>query len=87
MLYMVIERFRNGDPVPIYRRLRDRGRMMPEGVTYVSSWISEDLVVCFQVMGTDNVELLRHWAANRTRRRAATTAPPSATRAGCGRTG
>ncbi len=62
MLYMVIERFRNGDPIPVYRQLRDRGRLMPEGLTYHASWISEDLVVCFQVMETEDPQLLVQWA-------------------------
>ena len=40
MLYMIIERFKNRDPVPVYRKFRDKGRMAPEGLTYVSSWIT-----------------------------------------------
>ena len=43
MLFMVIERFRNRDPKPIYRRLRDQGRQMPDGLTYVDSWIEQIL--------------------------------------------
>lgn len=42
LLYMVVEHFRNGDPVPVYRRFRERGRLMPEGVNYVSSWVDEN---------------------------------------------
>src|SRR5215467_237044 len=55
MQFMVIERFRNQDARAIYRRLRERGRMMPEGLTYVSSWVSADLGRCFQLMETDDV--------------------------------
>jgi hypothetical protein len=47
MLYIVIERFRGGDAVPVYRRFRDQGRLMPEGLRYVSSWVTADLRRCF----------------------------------------
>jgi hypothetical protein len=61
MLYLVIEHFRNGDPLPIYQRLRAEGRLMPEGLTYVSSWITEDLTRCYQVMETSDRTLLEEW--------------------------
>ena len=61
MLYMVVENFRNGDPVPVYRRFRERGRLAPEGVKYVSSWVDEKLERCFQLMETDNRLLLDEW--------------------------
>jgi len=60
-LYMVIERFRNGDAAPVYRRFRDHGRLAPEGLSYVSSWVSEDLRVCYQLMETPDVSLLDAW--------------------------
>ncbi len=63
-LYVVIERFKNGNAVPVYRRFRDQGRLAPEGVTYVSSWITEDLKICYQVMETENRALLDEWMAN-----------------------
>ena len=59
--YMVIEHFRNGDPVPVYRRFRDRGRLLPEELHYVSSWIDEKLERCFQLMETENRRLLDEW--------------------------
>ena len=62
--YMVVERFRDGDPVPVYRRFRDRGRMMPEGLTYVSSWIDEAMTHCYQLMETEDRALLDEWIAN-----------------------
>ena len=43
MLYMIIEDFHNCDPVPVYRRLRDKGRQMPDGLTYRGSWATTDL--------------------------------------------
>lgn len=61
MLYMIIERFRDGDPIPVYRRLRDRGRMAPEGLRYVSSWVAQDLASCFQLMETADPDLLAGW--------------------------
>ena len=63
MQFMVIERFRNQDAKAIYRRLRERGRMMPEGLTFVSSWVSADLDRCFQLMETDDVTLFQRWIA------------------------
>lgn len=61
MLYMVVENFRNGDPVPVYRRFRERGRLAPEGVKYLSSWVDEKLERCFQLMETDDPLLLDEW--------------------------
>lgn len=58
---MVIETFRDGDPVPVYQRFRDQGRMMPEGLEYVGSWVTEDLRRCFQVMKCDDRSLLDEW--------------------------
>jgi hypothetical protein len=64
VLYMIVEHFRNGDPVPVYRRFRERGRMMPEGLTYVSSWVDEGLARCYQVMETADRRLLDQWMEN-----------------------
>ena len=61
---MIIEHYRNRDPVPVYRRFRDRGRMAPEGLAYVGSWITEDLGLCYQVMECDDRALLDAWMAN-----------------------
>lgn len=63
MLFLVIERFRGGDPVPVYRRFREQGRLAPEGLTYVSSWVTEDLATCYQVMETAERALLDQWMA------------------------
>ena len=64
MHYMIIEDFRDGDAVPVYRRLRDKGRQLPTGLTYVSSWVTPDLTRCYQVMECDNRELLDEWIAH-----------------------
>jgi hypothetical protein len=63
-LYMVVEHFRNGDAVSVYRRFRAQGRMAPEGVTYVSSWVDERMERCYQLMETDDRALLDQWIAN-----------------------
>jgi hypothetical protein len=62
-LYMVIEHFRGGDAVPVYRRFRDRGRLAPAGLSYVSSWVDANLERCYQLMETDNPLLLDEWIA------------------------
>ena len=64
MLYMIVERFKNEDPIPVYRRLRDRGRMAPQGLEYVSSWVDQKLHLCFQLMETDHPEHIDEWLAN-----------------------
>jgi hypothetical protein len=63
MLFMVVERFRGGDPVPVYRRFRDRGRMAADGLRYVTSWVSEDWRCCYQVMECEDRALLDQWIA------------------------
>jgi hypothetical protein len=63
-LYMVVERFKNKDAVAVYRRFRDRGRMAPEGLRYVSSWVGENFERCYQLMETDDRRLLDEWMAN-----------------------
>ena len=63
-LYMIIEYFRNGDAVPVYRRFRANGRMAPDGLTYVSSWVDEKFQRCYQVMETHDRALLDQWIAN-----------------------
>jgi uncharacterized protein DUF3303 len=63
MLYLVVESFRNGDPVPVYRRFRDQGRLAPEGLRYVASWVTADLRRCFQIMECADPALLAQWTA------------------------
>lgn len=64
MLYMIIESFKNGDPVPVYRRFRDRGRLAPDGLKYVSSWVTSDMAKCYQLMECENRDLLEQWIAS-----------------------
>ncbi len=63
MTYMVIEHFRGGDALPVYRRFRDHGRLAPEGLTYVASWVTDDFRRCFQIMECEDRQLLSEWAA------------------------
>lgn len=63
-LYLVIEHFRNKDAVPVYRRFRERGRLAPEGLRYLSSWVTEQMDRCYQLMETDDRTLLDQWVAN-----------------------
>lgn len=64
MTYMIIETFKPGKVKQIYRRLEEKGRMQPEGLTYINSWIDEDMKKCYQVMETDSVEKIHQWISN-----------------------
>jgi hypothetical protein len=61
MLFMVIERFRDNDMVPIYKQVRDGGRMLPEGLKYIDSWIEPSFSRCFQLMECDDARLFQEW--------------------------
>ena len=63
MLFLLIERFKNGDPAPVYHRFRERGRQLTPGVEYVTSWVAEDLTTCYQVMECDDRAALDAWIA------------------------
>ena len=64
MLFMVIERFRNGEAGPVYERFREKGRMAPVGLEYVSSWVTKDMGTCYQVMQCGDRRLLDEWMGN-----------------------
>ena len=61
MLFMVIERFKDRDPAPIYARLREQGRALPQGCRYVDSWIEVNFDRCFQLMECDDAPSLQRW--------------------------
>jgi hypothetical protein len=61
VLYLIIERFRGGDAVPVYRRFRDEGRLAPDGLRYVASWVTLDMTRCYQVMECDDPSLVVQW--------------------------
>ena len=64
MLFMVIEHFRTGEAAAIYRRFRERGRMAPDDVKYVSSWVDLEFRRCFQVMEAETASRLEEWTRN-----------------------
>jgi hypothetical protein len=61
MLYMVIEHFNPGAAPEIYRRVRERGRLLPPGLEYVDSWVDHDYRRCFQLMSTEDPALFEVW--------------------------
>ena len=63
MQFMVIERFRNQDGKAVYGRLRERGRQIPDGLTFVSSWVSADMSRCFQLMEASDATKFQRWVA------------------------
>jgi hypothetical protein len=58
---MIIERFHDNDMLPIYQHVRDHGRMLPEGLTYIDSWIEPNFGRCFQLMACDDLRLIQEW--------------------------
>lgn len=63
MQFLVIETFRNQDAKAAYARFRQDGRMTPEGLTFLDSWVTADLSRCFQIMDCDDVTLIQRWVA------------------------
>lgn len=61
--YVVVENFKDGNGAAVYRRLRDQGRQMPAGLTYVDSWVAADLSRCFQIVDCDDEAVLTKWTA------------------------
>jgi hypothetical protein len=61
MLFLVIERFKGRDPAPIYARLRERGRALPDGLRYVDSWVEVNFDRCFQLVEADDASSLQRW--------------------------
>jgi Protein of unknown function (DUF3303) len=64
MLFMIIERFKDNNMLPIYKRVRDEGRMIPDGLKYVDSWVEPNFSRCFQLMECDDLRLLQEWILN-----------------------
>ncbi len=61
MLFMIVERFKQQDARAVYRRFAEKGRMMPEGLRYVESWVEANYDRCFQLMECDDLRLLQQW--------------------------
>jgi len=64
MIYMIIETFKPGKVKQIYGRLEEKGRMQPEGLTYINSWIDENMNKCYQVMEADSIDKIHIWISN-----------------------
>lgn len=64
MKYMIIEKFKEGKVKEVYKRFEEKGRLMPEGLHFINSWITEDVTTCYQVMETDDVTKLHEWVKN-----------------------
>ena len=60
---MIVERFKNRDPLPVYQRFREQGRLAPQGLQYVSSWVDEKLEICFQLMEAPDISYVNEWIA------------------------
>lgn len=60
---MIVEDFKDRDPLPVYRRFRDQGRLAPGGMRYVASWVDDKLERCFQLMESEERELVDKWIA------------------------
>jgi hypothetical protein len=61
MLFMIVERFKDNDMLPIYKRIREEGRLLPDGLRYIDSWVEPNFSRCFQLMECDDLRLLREW--------------------------
>jgi hypothetical protein len=65
VLFIVVERFRDGNARPVYERARDQGRLIPEGLRYVDSWVEANFGRCFQLMECDDLALLMTWSSSK----------------------
>jgi Protein of unknown function (DUF3303) len=61
MLFMIVERFKDQDMLPVYKRLQERGRVLPDGLKYIDSWVEPNFARCFQLMECDDLRLLQEW--------------------------
>ena len=61
MQYMIIEKFHPGSGKALYKRFDEKGRMLPDGLHYINSWIDEQVTTCFQLMETDDKDKLHEW--------------------------
>jgi len=61
MLYIIYERFKTAGAIDVYRRSKEKGRMLPEGLNYIASWVDLEYTTCFQLMGTEDVRLFSQW--------------------------
>ena len=64
MLFMIIEKFHPGKVKNLYQRFEEKGRLMPEGVNYINSWIDSKINICYQVMESDSEVKIHKWISN-----------------------
>jgi hypothetical protein len=64
MLFIVIEYFKNRDAKPVYSRFKEKGRMLPDGLKYIGSWVEDNFDRCFQLMECDDLRLFQQWLAH-----------------------
>lgn len=64
MTYMIIEKFYPEKIKSLYQRFAEEGRLLPEGVEFIDSWINEDVTLCFQLMKSESREKLEEWISN-----------------------
>ncbi len=64
MQYMVIEKFKQEKVKDLYKRFEEKGRLMPDGLTYINSWITEDVSTCYQLVETHDINKLYEWINN-----------------------
>jgi hypothetical protein len=64
MLYMISEKFYPDKAKAVYKRFEEKGRLMPEGLNYINSWIDENLTTCFQVMETNDEQKIHEWISH-----------------------
>lgn len=64
MLFMIVEHFKNDDPAPVYHRFREQGRLAPDGVSYISSWVDDKMRICFQLMEAPDIKLIEEWISH-----------------------
>jgi hypothetical protein len=61
MLFIVVEKFKPGKATAVYRRSREKGRMLPDGLKYIDSWVETNFHRCFQLMECDDPTLFQQW--------------------------
>jgi len=59
--YMVVERFKPGLMEKNYEVYNSQGRMFPEGLYYLNSWVNAGNNVCFQLMESNDPSLFEEW--------------------------
>lgn len=61
--YMIIEHFHPQKVKALYQRFEKKGRMLPDGVIYINSWIDENVETCYQLMESESLEKLEEWVS------------------------